>query len=276
ALGATRTRLAAGFLSESLLLGLAGGVLGVLLAVMGVRALVAAGPSNLPRLHEVNVDAEVLLFAVGLRVLSGLAFGALPLPRFLARPLASGLRAGRGDTGGRDRQRVRQGLIAAQIALSLMLLTGSGLLLRSFQRLRAVDPGFRPEGVLTVGISRGEREGRIDPTGFYRRVPDEVRTLPDVEAASVTNSLPIEPRGVNGSSFDIEGRPRAEDALPPVAMYAVVGPGYFETMRIRLLEGRLPEQRDHEGATSRYVWVSRSFARDFMEGRTLGERVRFG
>ena len=156
------------------------------------------------------------------------------------------------------------------------MLTGSGLLLRSFQRLRAVDPGFRPEGVLTVGVSRGEREARNDPTGFYRRVLDEVRALPGVEAASVTNALPIDPRGVNGSSFDIEGRPRAEDALPPVAFFAVVGPGYFETMGIRLLEGRLPEQRDHEGVAPRYVWVSRSFARDFMEGRALGERVRFG
>jgi len=276
ALGATRTRLAAGFLSESLLLGLAGGVLGVLLAVMGVRALVAAGPSNLPRLHEVNVDAVVLLFAVGLSVLSGLAFGALPLPRFLARPLAAGLREGRGDTGGRDRQRVRQGLIAAQIALSLMLLTGSGLLLRSFQRLRAVDPGFRPEDVLTVGVSRGERQGRNDPTGFYRRILDEVRALPGVQAVSVTNSLPIEPQGANGSSFEIEGRPRPEGALPPVAMYIVAGPGYFETMGIRLVDGRLPEERDHEGAIPPYVWVSRNFARDFTDGRAIGERVRFG
>jgi len=276
ALGATRARLAAGFLSESVLLGLTGGALGVVLAVVGVRALVAAGPAQLPRLHEVGVDATVLLFALGLSVLAGLGFGALPLPRYLTRPLAPELREGRGETGSRDRQRVRQGLIAAQIALSLMLLTGSGLLLRSFQRLRAVDPGFRPEGVLTIGISRGEREGRIDPTGFYRRVLDEVRALPGVEAASVTNSLPIEPRGVNGSSFDIEGRPRAEDALPPVAMYAVAGPGYFETMGIRLVEGRLPEERDHEGETPRYVWVSRSFVQNFMEGRALGERVRFG
>src|SRR5690606_35088841 len=179
ALGATRTRLATGFLSESVLLGLAGGALGVVLAAVGVRALVAAGPAELPRLHEVGVDAVVLLFALALSVLAGLAFGALPLPRYLMRPLSTGLREGRGETGSRDRQRVRQGLIAAQIALSLMLLTGSGLLLRSFQRLRAVDPGFRREGVLTVGISRGEREGRIDPTGFYRRVLDEVRTLPD-------------------------------------------------------------------------------------------------
>lgn len=276
ALGASRTRLAAIFLSESLLLGLAGGILGVVLAVVGVRALVAAGPAELPRLHEVGVDATVLLFALGLSVLAGLGFGALPLPRFLARPMSTGLREGRGETGSRDRQRVRQGLIAAQIALSLMLLAGSGLLLRSFQQLRAVDPGFRPEGVLTVGVSRGERESRNDPAGFYRRVLNEVRGLPGVEAAGVTNALPISPRGVNGSSFDIEGRPRAEDALPPVAMFAVAGPGYLETMGIRLLEGRLPEERDHEGETPRYVWVSRSFARDFMEGRALGERVRFG
>ncbi|HEX7090564.1 MAG TPA: ABC transporter permease [Longimicrobiales bacterium] len=276
ALGATRTRLAAGFLSESVILGLAGGALGVLLAAVGVRALVAAGPAQLPRLHEVSVDATVLLFALALSVLAGLAFGGLPLPRYLRGPLVEGLREGRGDTGSRERQVMRKGLIAAQIALSLMLLAGSGLLLRSFQRLRAVDPGFRPEGVLTLGISRGERDGRNDPTGFYRRVMDEVRGLPGVQTVGVTNALPVLPRGINGSSFDIESRPRAEDALPPVAMFAVVGPGYFETMGIRLLEGRPMEPRDHEGEIPRYVWVSRSFARDFMEGRALGERVRFG
>ncbi|HEY8468481.1 MAG TPA: ABC transporter permease [Longimicrobiales bacterium] len=276
ALGASRARLASGFLSESVLLGLAGGALGLALAVAGVRALVAAGPDQLPRLHEVGVDATVLLFALALSVLAGLAFGVLPLPRYLTRPLAPELREGRGDTASRERHRVRKGLIAAQIALSLMLLAGSGLLLRSYQRLRAVDPGFRPEGVLTIGISRGEREGRNDPAGFYRRVLDEVRGLPGVQAVGVTNALPMLPRGLNGGSFDIESRPRAEDALPPVAMFVVAGPGYFEAMGIRLLEGRLPEPRDQEGEIPRYVWVSRSFARDFMEGRALGERVRLG
>jgi putative ABC transport system permease protein len=274
--GAARARLASGFLSESVLLGLAGGALGLALAVAGVRALVAGGPEQLPRLHEVDVDAAVLLFALVLSVLAGLAFGALPLPRYLTRPLAPELREGRGDAASRERHRMRKGLIAAQIALSLMLLAGSSLLLRSYQRLRAVDPGFRPEGVLTMGISRGERESRNDPAGFYRRVLDEVRGLPGVQAVGVTNALPVLPRGVNGGSFDIESRPRAEDALPPVVVFVVAGPGYFEAMGIRLLEGRLPEPRDHEGEVPRYVWVSRSFARDFMEGRALGERVRFG
>lgn len=275
ALGATRVRLAAVFLSESLALGLAGGALGVVLAVVGVRTLVAAGPPELPRLHEVGVDGAVLLFALALSVLAGLGFGALPLPRYFGRQLTQGLHEGRGQTGSRDRQRIRKGLIAAQIALSLMLLTGSGLLLRSFEALQAVDPGFRPQGVLTVGISRGEREGRNDPDGFYRRVLDTVRVLPGVQAVSVTTALPMGGRPVPGSSPEIESRPRAEGQLPQMAHYSVVGPGYLETMGIRLLEGRLPESRDHEGE-ARAVWVNRSFARDLMGGRTLGERVRFG
>jgi predicted permease len=274
ALGATRARVAATFLSESLLLGIAGGIAGVGLAAAGVRALVAAGPSQLPRLHEVSLDPLVLAFAAALSIVAGLAFGLLPLPHHLKRPLGGVVRESRGGTDGRDRQLLRKGLIVAQIALSLMLLTGSGLMLRSFQRLRAVDPGIRPDGVLTLGVSMGEAIDRDRAATTYERMIDEARALPGVALAGAANSLPLSPAGYNGSSFAIQSRPRADDALPPVAMYAAVSDGYFEAIGMTVVEGRTMERGDSDHGRP-VVWVNETFARSFLEGRALGERIQF-
>ncbi|HUH12991.1 MAG TPA: ADOP family duplicated permease, partial [Longimicrobiales bacterium] len=277
ALGASRGRLAGGFLSESLLMGLAGGVAGMALAAVGVRALVAAGPPQLPRLHEVGIDGATLLFAAAVTLLAGLLFGALPLPRYLAgRRFAATLREGRADTGSRQRHRTRKALIVAQVALALVLLTGSGLMLRSFQRLSSVEAGIRPDGVLTVGVSLGGYESPEEAGGFYRRVVEEVRTVPGVRAAGAANSLPIQLSGINGSSFHIESRPRTdEDELPPLAMYAAVTDGVFEALGIPVVRGRTMEPRDLE-PPGQAVWVNETFARRFLDGEALGERVRFG
>lgn len=273
ALGASRGRLAASFLSESMLLGIVGGVVGVILAAFGVRALIAAAPAELPRLHEVSVDATVLLFALALSVVAGLLFGLLPLPQQLRSPLQQLVRDGRGSAD-RDRQRVRKTLIVAQIALALVLLTGSMLMLRSFQRLRSVDPGFNPNGVLTLGVSAGDGVSRVEATARYQRIAEEAAALPGVTHVGLINALPLDPEGMNGGSFELESRPRAEGELPSVAYYSAISPGYFEAIGTPLLQGRPMERADIEERRP-VVWVSETFARDFLGGEAIGERVRF-
>jgi predicted permease len=275
ALGAARQRIAATFLSESLLLGALGGVVGVVLAWIGVRALVAAGPPQLPRLHEVTMDGTVLLFALAVSVLSGVVFGLLPLPQQLRTPLGALLREGRGQTGSRERQRVRKTLIVAQIALSIVLLTGSGLMLRSFTRLRAVDPGIRPEGVLAVSVSAGQNADRGSAIVAYTAILDELRAMPGVRTASATNALPLAPEGLNGSSFAIESRPLPDDVLPPVVMFTAVDSDYFEVMGTPVLRGRGIE-RDDIDHTRPVVWVNETFERSFLDGTAVGERIRIG
>ncbi|HEU5208579.1 MAG TPA: ABC transporter permease [Longimicrobiales bacterium] len=273
ALGASRARLAASFLSESMLLGLGGGIVGLVLAAFGVRALIAAAPAELPRIQEVSVDASVLLFALVLSVVAGLLFGLLPLPQQLRAPLQQLVRDGRGSAG-RDRQRMRKTLIVAQIALALVLLTGSMLMLRSFERLRNVDPGVNPDGVLTLGVSVGDGVDRLQAAQLYQRMTAEAAALPGVTSAGVVNALPLDPEGMNGGSFELESRPRAEDEIPQVAFYSAISAGYFEAIGTTLLQGRSIERADTEERRS-VVWVSESFARDFLDGKALGERVRF-
>ncbi len=275
ALGATRARVASTFLSESLLLGLSGGVWGLLLAIAGVRALVAAGPAQLPRLQEVNVDLRVVFFALGISLIAAVVFGVLPLPHQLRRPLHGVMRSGRGHTSARERQRVRKALIITEIALAVVLVTGSGLMLRSFQRLRAVQPGIRPEGVLTVGVSLGENRTRAEASAIYARIMDEVRRLPGVLSVGATNSLPLQPGGLNGSSFGIQSKPRHEDALPPVAMFAAISDGYLSSIGTTVLQGRALDRSDVEQKRPVIV-IDQALAHRFLDGRALGERLRFG
>ena len=275
ALGATRGRVASSFIAESLILGLAGGAWGTLLAFGAVRALVHAAPPELPRIGEVGIDMRVVLFGAAVSVMAGILFGILPLPHRINRPLADIVRGGRGQTDGRDRQTLRKTLIVAQIALALMLLVGSGLLLRSFQRLTAIDAGIEPDGVLTVGISLGTTKDRQLAASTYTRMIDEVAGLAGVTSVAATNSLPIDPSGLNGGSFTSKSRPRADGELPPVAMYAAVSDKYFATLGTAILQGRDIERADIDHARKVAV-VSETFSKSFFDGKALGEDIRFG
>jgi predicted permease len=276
ALGGGVTRVAAAFLAESLLLAAIGGALGALLAAGGVRLLVAYGPAQLPRLHEIAVDAASLAFAAGVSLVAGVLLGAAAVPGAVRRSSAQVLRdGGRGNTAGRQRQRVRQLLIVGQVAMAVVLLVASGLLLRSMARLSAVDPGFRAEGLLTAGVSLGRQPDPARMSAFYERVLEEVAGLPGVTSVGASNSLPIEAAGMNGSSFTIESRPRPADAIEPVTMYQVVTAGYFETLGMPLRAGRAPTRAD--AAPGRAVaWVNETFARRFLDGRAVGERIQIG
>ncbi len=274
ALGAGRWRLARAFLAESIVLALAGGITGSLIAWGAVQILIAQGPIDLPRLHEVRVDGTVLAFAAALTVGAGLILGALPLLHLTGRPFIALLRdGGRGNTAGRERHRLRQILIAGQVALALVLLVASALMLQSARRLYAVDPGVRVDDVVTAGVSLGSRPDRAQAVAFYDRVLDGVRGIPGVTAAGAATSLALGATSMGGGSFDIESRPRPENELPPVAMYTAMTPGYFETLGIRLISGRPPERAD-AGRERQVIWVNDMFARTVFGGRAVGERIR--
>jgi len=277
ALGATRTRVAASFIYESVLLGLAGGAWGLALGTVAVRLLVAAGTAQVPRLDEVSIDGAVLGFAAIVSIVAGLLFGALPLLRPRAFAAAAIGSESRGATAGRERQHVRQALIVAQLALAIVLLTGSGLMLRSFQRLRAVDVGVRPEGVLTVGLSLGDAVAKPQAARTYQQIVDEVAALAGVSAVGVTNALPLAPEALNGSSYVIESRPRAEDALPPIAMFGIVSDGFLQATGTPIVAGRGIERADHEHGRN-VVVINEEFARTAFAGDddVIGERIRFG
>jgi putative ABC transport system permease protein len=276
ALGASRARIAGTFLAESIGLSLAGGAAGSLMAAAGIRVLVAHGPAELPRLHEVSVDGAVLLFTAALILLSGLVLGAVPVLSSGRRSLTTLLRdGGRGNTSGRDPHRVRRLLIVGQVAAALVLLVASGLILRSVVRLYSVNPGFSSKGLLTAGVSLGTGANRVRASMFYQRVLDEVGAIPGVVSVGATTSLPIEANNLNGSNFAVQSRPRADDAIPPVAMYNAVTAGYFETLMMPLVAGRTPVRADAEQGRP-VAWVNETFARRFLDNHAVGERIQIG
>jgi putative ABC transport system permease protein len=273
ALGAGRWQLARTFLAESLVLTIAGGVAGALMAWAGVRLLVAGSPVDLPRLAEVRFDTTVLAFAVVLSICAGLVLGMLPMLHLAGRSFVALLRdGGRGNTAGRSRNRMRNLLIAGQVAMALLLLVASGLMLRSAQRLYAVDPGIRVEGVTAAGVSLGPRPDRSQAVRFYRQVLDNVAPLPGIVSSGAASSLPIGVTHMKGGSFDIEGRPRPEQELPPVTMYMAVTAGYFETLGVPLLAGRAPEWAD-AGREPHVIWVNQTFARRYFNNDAVGQRI---
>ena len=273
ALGGSRMGIASAFLAESLLLAATGGALGSMLAAIGVRVLVAYAPAQLPRLHEIGVDASSLAFATVVSLAVGLALGMVTVPGLTRRSFAQALReGGRASTASRQRHRVRHLLIAGQVGLAVVLLVASGLMVRSIARLSTVDPGFRVEGLLTAGMSLGGQPDRARLTVFSQRVLEEIAGLPGVMSVGVSNSLPIEAT-MNGSSFAIESRPTPENAIPPVTMYHVVTDGYFETLGLSLRAGRAPTRADAMAGRS-VAWVNETFARRYLENHAVGERIR--
>jgi predicted permease len=153
-----------------------------------------------------------------------------------------------------------------------MLLAASGLMLRSAQRLYAVDPGIRPAGVIAAGVSLGPRADRAESVSFYRRVLDEVAHIPGVRSQGAANSLVIGTANMRGGSFEIESRPRPDTELPAVTMYMAVTPGYFETLGVPLVAGRAPDWSDAERARP-VIWVNRTFARTYLNDQAIGERI---
>jgi predicted permease len=276
ALGAERGTLAKDFLRESTVLALAGGVLGLLLAFGGIKLLVALGPASIPRLDAVRIDGRVLLFTLGVSVAAGILFGLAPLLRHTRPDIAGALKEGfRGTTSGRRGVRARTILVFGQVALAFLLMVGSGLLVKSFWHLKNVDPGFEAENVLTLRVSLPDTpyDDQEKSVAFYEQLLDRVREIPGVERAGAVSKLPLRPEGESHSGVVIEDRPVEPGSMPHVALSIVVGHDYFETMSIRLLEGRLIERSDITASTGAVV-VNRAFARHYWPGESaIGKQV---
>jgi predicted permease len=278
ALGASRVRILRQFLTESALLALVGGVVGVLIANWGLRALLAWAPEEITQFGSIALDARVLIFALAISILTGLAFGLAPALQSSALNLIDSLKeGGRGAGLGKHSSRVRSLLVSSEFALALVLLAGAGLMIRTFSALSAIDPGFNPHHLLTMIISvAGAKDTAVkDRSGFYQRALEQIRTLPGVVSASAINHLPLA-----GDDWDlpffIEGRPTPRRGEEPGGTYRVVLPGYFRTMNISMLRGRDFTEHDNQSAPG-VIIINEFLANHYWPGEDpIGKRITVG
>ena len=276
ALGASRTRIIRQMLAEGLVLAAIGGALGIIAAIAGVRALVAAQVTLIPRLEEVTVSLRVLVFALGLTALIGLAFGLAPALALREDALRQPLSRRGGETGSAPRaRRLRGALVSVQVALSLMLLAGASLSVRSLGKLLAIDPGFEPGGVLTVELELPEEAyaGPGRKIAFYETLVERVRGIPGITDIGLVNFLPL--RGFTpGTGFQVVGRPEPAAGQAPSTQLIVADPGYHQAMGTPILQGRGLTPADQLG-TPRVILVNQAFARRAFPGADpIGQRVK--
>jgi predicted permease len=272
ALGAGKRRIATYFLTEAALLAGISAMFGLVVATIAVRLLVRAGPAEIPRLAEVGVDTPVVVFTVIVAFLVALACSAIPAIRFLRADVLGGLRdGGRGGTVGHRRQRARSALVAAQVALALVVLTMSGLLMRSFARLSAVRPGFNPDGVATLWVSLTAQRYPTDTSvmQFYSELVRRASLLPGVQSVGLSSKIPLIEVGMNQNPFYIEGDVSNNTKIPPLNVYVTVDSGYFKTMGIPLVAGQMfasLERQQEQGRDA--VIISQETARFFFHDST--------
>jgi putative ABC transport system permease protein len=276
ALGASRWRIVRQLLTESLLLSLVGGGLGLLLASWGVKLIIAVSPNSIPRSREIEVDARVLIFTITVAVLTGIVFGLVPALQSAKPDLNETLKdAGRGSTG--RRHFLRNALVVAEVALTVVPLMSAGLMIRSFYRLQQVDPGFNGDQLLTFNVSLPDKKYPEDPQKitFYEQVADRLRTLPGVEVVGLSSGLPL---GNNGwqTSFVVDGQPPPEPGKTPLTEATVTSPDYFRAMGITILKGRNFTEADTKDKP-RVTVIDEEFARRFFPNEDpLGKHIRPG
>jgi len=285
AMGASRWRIIRQLLTESVILAILGGALGVLLAVWAVDLLVALAPANLPRAREISVDKWVLGFTFVMSLVTGILFGLAPAWQVSKTDLNETLKeSGRGAaTGGLHRTRLRRLLVVVEIALSLVLLVSAGLLIQSIQRVTRVDPGFNPQPLLTADVSFPRRVVAKDATAKAAAVQEPVRFLTDVQqrlaalpgvvAVGAINDLPITGRsGVNGD-FSVVGQPAPEPGQAPVAEFRLVTPDYFRAMGLALRKGRVFTEHD-DAQNPQVILINEALARStFGDEDPLGKQL---
>jgi putative ABC transport system permease protein len=274
ALGARRGRVLRQLLTESVMLSLLGALAGVLVGYLGLEALLASLPGNVPRADEVRIDVVVLAVTAGLAVVTGLAFGIVPAWRALSAKLHEPLKeAGRGSVGP-GQHRVRNALVIAEVSMALVLLVGAGLMLRSFYRVLQADAGFRSEGLVIANVAMPQT-GYSEPekrAALFERVLAELKSQPGIKATAAT--LPL--LGGWQSSFNIDGKPEPPPGQRPSADIARVSPDYFSVMGIHVLQGRVFDERDRLDAP-RVCIIDETFARTHWPAENpLGKRVKFG
>jgi putative ABC transport system permease protein len=277
ALGANPSRLVRQLLTESVLLALTAGLVGLILAYWGTWGLAKLAPVSLPRAEEISMDWRVLSFTLVVSVITGLAFGLVPALAIARSNLNLVLRSGgRGGTGRRTRTRMRDVLLVCEVASSAALLISAGLLIRSFLRLQDVDPGFRADHLLTMQLSLPQaRYPGLKVGMFYQQLLDRVAGLAGVQVAGICRFLPLSGSDAS-SNFQIEGRPRLATADQPRAKFRTASGGYFVALGIRLLRGRLFDRRDDQH-TPKVVIINETAARRYWPNENpIGKRILSG
>jgi predicted permease len=275
ALGAARRRVVRQLLTESVVLALTGGVLGVLLAQWGVSALLAFAPDTLPRAQEIGLDFRAVGFACALGLVTGVGFGLAPAFQASRVDLNASLKdAGRGTSAGHHRQRLRGMLIVGEVAIALILLAGAGLLIRSFARLQDVDTGFQPRDAWAVEVSLPATKYRsvTQQNAFANQAVTALAAVPGVQSVGAANVVPFGSRDF-GNLFFIAGQPEVPKAQLPSTNYYAVTPAYFEAMGIALRRGRGFDARDAPGSP-RVVIINEAMAKKMFSGQDpLGQRL---
>jgi putative ABC transport system permease protein len=276
ALGATRWRLISQTLTESILLSSCGGVVGFLIALWGSELLRLAWPPSIPRPESFAIDGRVWSFLILASLLSGVLFGLAPALQISMSALNESLKDGWSQSSGSARNRLRSALVVSEIAVAALLLVGSGLLLRSFARILALDPGFQAENVLTMDISLPGSKYKTDQqiASFYDDLLGRIRTLPGTLAAGAIINLPLGDGGMNGD-FHVEGRtfPLNQD---PIAEKSIATPDYFRAMGLRLIRGRWFTDQDSLGARTVAI-INESLARRLWPNQNpIGKRLDIG
>jgi len=281
ALGAGRGRVTMYFLGESIVVTAVSAAAGVALAAVAIRLLVSMGPTSIPRLSEVHIDLATVAFAIVVSALVAVACSIVPVLRIGRVHLSNALReGGRGGTAGRARQRIRSALVAGQIALALVALASSGLLLRTFERLNAVRPGFEPEGLATfwVALPYARYTSDTSVVRFYSQLLDRVRAVPGVRDVGLSSRLPFEQNGgwSKDPLYPEDDLATYANKIPPLNFYTTTDGGYFHVMGIPLIAGKTfdrPElQRGDEAIISRATAIQ--FWKDSTGQRVLGKRFR--
>jgi putative ABC transport system permease protein len=272
ALGAGRWRLIRQLLTESMMLALVGGTLGLLLALWGVDLLRSASADSLPSTAVIKLDGRVLIFTLGVSLLTGVIFGLAPALGAAQTDLQNTLKEGaRGSTGGR-RHWLRSTLVVTEVALSLVLLVGAGLLIKSFLRILDTDPGFKPQNLLTMQLALSAKKdegGKV--LNFFNDLNRRVAGLPGVEAAAFSNGIPL--GATADTSFAVVGRPKAEPGKQPQTMLYITGPEYLQAMGIHLIKGRFFTPQDTQ-KSPRVAVIDETFVRQqFPNEEPLGHFI---
>jgi putative ABC transport system permease protein len=275
ALGASRLRIVRQLLTESIMLAVVGGAAGLLLAIWAVSWIVSLSADTIPRVHEISVDPRVAGFTLLVSVVTGVLFGLAPAIQVSRPDLTDALKESGRSTAGLRRNRLRSALVVIEVALSLVLLVGAGLMIRSFAKLNQVDPGFKPAQVMTLGVTllRSKYPEDEKVAQMYSQILERAAAVPGVLSAGAITDLPL--TGSNTSdSFTIEGRPPIAKESEPSTEYHVVTPRYFESMGIPLLSGRDFAHTDTKQSPN-VVVINESFARRHFAGENpLGHRLK--
>jgi putative ABC transport system permease protein len=274
AMGAARGRLIIQMMTESIMLAIAGGVLGLLLARLSMRVLVALIPTGLPGASQLSIDGRLLAFTLGIALLTGTVFGIVPALEATSLEVSEKLKeGGRAGVGGK-RRRFRDALVVAEVGLALILLVSAGLLLQTLRNLHAIDAGFNPENILTMS-TRLPSPKYADPSkrlAYFDAVVRKIRGLPGVAGAGFTSNLPFTSQGYT-SGFSLEGRPFAPGTSQN-ALYREVTNDYLQTLRVRLLEGRLFGNDDRANSLP-VVIINETFKKQYWPNESpLGKRVQ--